>query len=381
MTGSAFVRGFSTTRGYLANNDVGLFADFLNRVTVGDERGALPRLAGFPENWIVVNPQFAASEFAGNFANSTYHALQFNANKRFGKGWTVLSNYTWSRALGEEVGEAQKDQLGGQVFLRSYRNGRNRHLDKRLLNLHRTHVFRNSGIWELPFGPGHNFLSGRGPLIARLVGGWQIGAIFNLFSGAPIGLSTQVTSFNQTARNTPTLLGVLPKGTGQVKRVSDGVIYFTDLKQVPDPAAANLTSQQALSGASALKAIADKSGKIVAVNPEPGTVGSLSQTYFEGPGSFRLDTNVIKRVRIRENYELQIREISSTCSTVHNSIIRTRTLIPLVSGVSLRPAASASSCSACGSISDYLAIRRRCDRFFLSRGALYDFLNGKWKTV
>jgi len=166
-----------------------------------------------------------------------------------------------------------------------------------------------------------------------------------------------------------------------VKRVSDGVIYFTDLKQVPDPAAANLTSQQALSGASALKAIADKSGKIVAVNPEPGTVGSLSQTYFEGPGSFRLDTNVIKRVRIRENYELQIREISSTCSTVHNSIIRTRTLIPLVSGVSLRPAASASSCSASGSISDYLAIRRRCDRFFLSRGALYDFLNGKWKTV
>jgi len=306
-SGSAFVRSFSTTRGYLANNDVGDFADFINAATVGDERGALPRLAGFPENWIVVNPQFAASEFTGNLANSTYHALQLNANKRFGKGWTLLSNYTWSRALGEEVGEAQKAQLGGQVFLRSYRDGRDRHLDKRLLDLHRTHVFRNSGIYELPFGPGHKFLSGSGPFVARLVGGWQIGGIFNLFSGEPIGLATQVTSFNQTIRNTPTLVGVLPKSAGQVRRVSDGVVYFADLKQVSDPAVTGLTSMQALSAASTLKAIADASGKIIAVNPAPGTVGSLSQTYLEGPDSFRFDANLIKRIPIRESKELLIR--------------------------------------------------------------------------
>src|SRR6266516_1059709 len=306
-SGSAFVRSFSTTRGYLANNDVGDFADFINAATVGDERGALPRLAGFPENWIVVNPQFAASEFTGNLANSTYHALQLNANKRFGKGWTLLSNYTWSRALGEEVGEAQKARLGGQVFLRSYRDGRDRHLDKQLLDLHRTHVFRNSGIYELPFGPGHKFLSGSGPFVARLVGGWQIGGIFNLFSGEPIGLATQVTSFNQTIRNTPTLVGVLPKSAGQVRRVSDGVVYFADLKQVSDPAVTGLTSMQALSAASTLKAIADASGKIIAVNPAPGTVGYLSQTYLEGPDSFRFDANLIKRIPIRESTELLIR--------------------------------------------------------------------------
>jgi len=168
-------------------------------------------------------------------------------------------------------------------------------------------VFRNSGIYELPFGPGHKFLSGSGPFVARLVGGWQIGGIFNLFSGEPIGLATQVTSFNQTIRNTPTLVGVLPKSSGQVRRVSDGVVYFADLKQVSDPAVTGLTSMQALSAASTLKAIADASGKIIAVNPTPGTVGSLSQTYLEGPDSFRFDANLIKRIPIRESKELLIR--------------------------------------------------------------------------
>src|SRR5205814_5760998 len=120
------------------NNDVGSFANFLNQVSVGGDRGALPRLAGLPENWIVVNPQFANAEFTGNLANSTYHALQLNLYKRFAKGWTLLSNYTWSRALGEEVGEKDSETLGGQALLRSYRNARNSHIDKRLLDLHRT---------------------------------------------------------------------------------------------------------------------------------------------------------------------------------------------------------------------------------------------------
>jgi hypothetical protein len=306
MTGSDFVRTFSTTRQFLASNDVGSFATFVDTATVDGERGAIARLASLPENWIVPNPQFAAAEFTGNFANSTYHALELNAQKRFAKGWTLLSNYTWSRAIGEEVGE-EDDSGSPQALLRSYRDGRNRHLDKRLLDFNTTHTFRNSGLWELPFGPNGRFFKNSRPVVARLAEGWQIGGIFNLFSGQPIGLTSQVTSFNQTSRNTATLVGPLPKSTGNVQRVQDGVVYFGDLKQVADPAIAGLTTLQGIRGASSLKAIADSSGRIIAINPIPGTVGSLSQAYLEGPGSFRFDTNLIKHVRIRENKELQVR--------------------------------------------------------------------------
>ena len=300
VTGSDSLRANSTTRVLLANNEVGAFADLLNMQPVNDERGGLLRRARLPENWIVVNPQFADAVFVGNFSNSSYHSLQINGKKRFSRGWTLLSNYTWSRALGDDEGDTQ-------ALWRNYRNGRNRHLDKRLLDFHRTHVFRNSGEWELPFGPNRRFLGATHGPLGRLVGGWQIGVIFNAFSGAPIGLADGITSFNQFGYSTPFLVGSLPKNTGHVKRTDNGVVYFDGFQQVPDPAIANLTTMQSLNRRSSLKAITDPSSKLIAVNPTPGTLGSLSPTYLEGPGSFRFDVNLIKKIRLREDKELIVR--------------------------------------------------------------------------
>jgi hypothetical protein len=299
-TASASLRSFSTTRVMLANNEVGSFAQFLNTATVDGDRGGLARLAGLPENFITVNPQFEGADFVGNFSNSTYHSLQINLNKRFAKSWTLLSNYTWSRTLGDEEGDTQS-------LLHSYRTSRDRHVDKRLLAFHATNVFRNSGIWELPFGPNRRFINSPNGLVSRLAGGWQLGGIFNVFSGSPISLASGITSFNQFGYDTPTLVGPLAKSTGSVKRVNDGVVYFSGLQQVPDPTIATVTTSQSLNRRSSLKAIADSSGKILAVNPAPGTIGTLSPSYLQGPGSFRFDVNMIKRVRFRENRELVVR--------------------------------------------------------------------------
>lgn len=300
VTGSASARAFTSTRGYLANNNVGSFASYLNTVGVGEERGALLRFADLPENWIVVNPQFGGAFYVGNFSNATYHSLQLDTKKRLSKGWTLESNYTWSRALGDEEGDSQN-------LLNSYRNGRDRRVDKRLLLFHRTHVSRSNGIWELPFGPNRHFLGQSRGVVARLVEGWQLGGIFNLFSGAPTSLYASVSSFNQHLDNTATLVGSLPKNTGVVKHTDNGIVYFDGLKQVDDPAAGTLTALQLLNTRSTLKAIAGSSGAIIAVNPSPGNLGSLSQTYLEGPGSFRLDVNLIKKVSLKEGKELHLR--------------------------------------------------------------------------
>jgi len=122
-----------------------------------------------------------------------------------------------------------------------------------------------------------------------------------------MGLSSGLTTFNQFGYDTLTLVGSLPKSTGHVKRTDNGVVYFAALQQVPDPQIANLTTMQSLNRRSTLKAIADSSGKIIAVNPAPGTIGTLSPSYLEGPGSFRFDVNLIKRIRFRESRELVVR--------------------------------------------------------------------------
>jgi hypothetical protein len=305
VTGSQSVRSNSNTRAFFANNNVGAFASFLNSTPLlsgTNVRGDLLRRAGLPENLIVGNPQFGQARIAGNFANSTYHAFQIELNKQFSDGLVLQNSYTWGRTIGEHAGNSNALI---DIF---YRDGRNRHLDKRLLPFHRTHSFKTNGIYELPFGPGKPFLGYSNNFVSRLVERWQFGGIVNLISGQPISITNQTTSFNQyTTNNTANLVGPMQKDFGKVTRDTIGVLYFPGVKIVKDPAATALTSQQNLNQASLMQALADAQDNLIAVNPAPGTVGSMSPGYLEGPGQVRLDINLIKRIRIGEGKELEFR--------------------------------------------------------------------------
>ncbi|MGH9938928.1 MAG: hypothetical protein ACREAM_22025 [Blastocatellia bacterium] len=296
----AGLRANSLTQGFFANGNVGEFAAYLNNTDNFTARGDLLRRAGLPENFILGNPQFLNANLTGNFANSTYHSLQVELLKRFSRGFTLQSNYTWSKALGEEEG-------AGQEQLDSFRDGRNRRLEKRLMSFHIPHVFRNSAIVELPFGPGRKFLNGGNAAISRLVERWQFGVIYNHFAGSPLALSNNVSSFNQSTDNTPVLVGQFPANLGKMKKVDNGIVLFTGLQQVTDPSATRITTQQGLQARSTLLAIADSSGRLLLVNPTPGQIGTLPQWYLQGPGSFRLDVNLVKRFKIRESWNFELR--------------------------------------------------------------------------
>jgi hypothetical protein len=302
----ASLRNNPNTRAFFANNNVGGFANYLNTTNnFTNVRGGLLRNGNLPENFIVGNPQFLNANLTGNFANSTYHSFQVELNKRYSNGWTLQSNYTWSKALGEEEG-------AGQEMIDNYRNGRDRRLDKRLLSFHRPHVWRTSAVWEMPFGPGRKFLGTSNKIISRLIERWQFGAIYNVFTGAPLNLSTGtattgITSFNQFTDTTPLLLGNLPKDFGKVKRDDNGVVYLDGLKIVKDPSVNNITSSQGLQGRSTLFGITDANGNIILANPIPGQLGSLAPFYLQGPGSYRLDLNLVKRIQIRENANFEMR--------------------------------------------------------------------------
>jgi hypothetical protein len=228
-----------------------------------------------------------------------YHSMQLNLEKRFASGSILQSNYTFSRTLGEDEGDSQD-------LHSDYRNARDRHLDKRLLGFSLTHVLRNSGMFELPFGPDHKFLSKNNGILSHVLEKWQLGAIFNVFSGAPLGLFTDTTAFNALA-DTARLVGNLPKSTGSVRRTNNGIVYFANLRQVDDPAIQGLTAAQSLGSVSTMKAITDASGKVLLVNPSPGQLGNMSPSYLQGPGSFRFDVNMIKRIRVAEGKDLEIR--------------------------------------------------------------------------
>src|SRR5262249_46734970 len=156
----------STFVPFLANGNVGAFANNLNGTAlVNNVNGGLLRAAGLPENFFVTNPQFANVYLVGNNANSTYHAMQVEIEKRFGHGWVYQGNFTWSKALGES-------ELGGtQNYDNNYRNPRNRSFDRRIMTFSRTNQFKSNGIYELPFGRGRAMLTRANRLVDGILGG------------------------------------------------------------------------------------------------------------------------------------------------------------------------------------------------------------------
>jgi hypothetical protein len=319
-TGSDFVRG--SQPGLLANNNPAEVARLLGVSGLnGGLPGSLLRNAGLPENFVLVNPQFTTMFFVTNQGNSSYHSLQAEVVKRFAQGWTFQGNYTWSKALGDNEG----DEAGYRGFNRTLRNAS---FDRRRMSFDRSHVVRMNGIWELPFGRGKSFAK-RGGLIGHLIGGWQIGGIGVISTGAPINL-TAVNAFNaQTAEgagatgpaiSTPMLVSSLSPGLGQVQRIENGVVYINiipaasgDFRSVPDPSRNNITARSPfapfplISNQSTMRAIADASGNIILRNPLPGEFGALQQNYLTGPGFWRLDMNLLKRVNITERVSFTLR--------------------------------------------------------------------------
>lgn len=134
-------------------------------------------------------PQF--TNVTANFPSlgvSAYHAMLLRAEKRFENGWNFLGTYTFSKFL-------NNTNEGGSVLGAEggvYSNYYNRRADWGPSENDVRHRFTWSSVYELPFGNGRRYLS-KSP--ARyLVGGWGLGGIFTLQSGAPFTVNTQVNT-------------------------------------------------------------------------------------------------------------------------------------------------------------------------------------------
>ncbi|SPF50593.1 conserved exported hypothetical protein [Candidatus Sulfopaludibacter sp. SbA4] len=300
VRGSDYARSNSTIASYLANGNVGAFANFINTTATGTNvNGGLLSAAGLPQNFIVTNPQFANVYLVGNNANSTYNALQVEYDKRFSKGFVYQGSYTWSKALGE-------NELGStQYYDNSYRNPQNRSFDKRIMTFNRTSVFKSNGIYELPFGKGRAMMRNANRVVDGILGGWKLSGILTWTSGLPFTVSAPVSTFNQfTTGQTPDVTGPLSKATGQLQFNGSGACYFCGFKQIPDPSIATLTPS--IASRSTLFAQTGPNG-VILQNPLPGTLGNLAQTFFTSPNFFDLDASLAKTFRITERFNFELR--------------------------------------------------------------------------
>ena len=135
---------------------------------------------------LVQFPQYTSANQQGYFGKSSYNALQLRADKRFGAGGIVSTNYTFSRNYGNvetvtgwlEAGSPaagyQTNNLANEMALSSF--------DAR-------HRFVVNYVVDLPFGEGKRFGKGADGFVGTLISGWTLNGVTTLQAGFPLGFT------------------------------------------------------------------------------------------------------------------------------------------------------------------------------------------------
>lgn len=208
-------------------------------------------------------PTYASIGQLFSDSNANYNSLQMQLQKRFSRGFTLSSSYTWAKAIDENSGSNAFAQLSQQ----SYQNPLDRRAERAAGDFDVRHRWAASFLYELPYFSGAGW--GR-----RLLGGWELGGILVLNTGSPLQLLTgRDNSLSGVNNDRPDSAGNwrLPEGRSR----SEQLARFFDTTAFR----ANAT----------------------------GTFGNAGRNIVYGPGVVRLDTSLSKSFALTERHRLQMR--------------------------------------------------------------------------
>lgn len=200
----------------------------------------------------------------GSQGQSIFHSFMSRVEKRFSDGFTFLSSFTWSKSIDDFSGRATTGVADRAQDQRNWR------AERGVAAFDATYRWVFSGVYEIPFGHGHRWLSS-GPA-SWILGGWEMSGIGTFMTGRPLTvvITSDRSGTGNTGNDRPNSLGnaVLPRG----ERTPDRW-FRTDVFALPSP----------------------------------GTFGNLGRTTLRGPGTNNMDLSFLKNHRIGENRNIQFR--------------------------------------------------------------------------
>ena len=270
------------------------------------------------------NPNTGVANVLGNGGSYMYNAAQFELRRQFSQGLYLQANYTFSKELTDAIGT-------GQTRVEPFLDNANEKLDYTRADYDQTHVFNLNAIYELPFGKGRRFLNENGWL-DQVVGGWQVGVVWRLATGAPLTITDARGTLNRSVRSTrqtalTTLTESQLKNAIGVFKTPCG-IYWIDPKYINinhDALAAgncsalttgaptvSITGSTATTtsvggAASSGFGIGAWGANQVFFNNGPGQTSGLRRAFFNGPILSSADLSIIKNFKFKERVTFQVR--------------------------------------------------------------------------
>ena len=209
-----------------------------------------------------------------NSAQSNYHALSIRGERRFSKGLSWLSSFTYSKAI---TNAPQFRNAGGATGSENSppQNSYNLSAERGLAAFHAKFRWVNSAVAELPFGAGKRWLSHGLP--SHILGGWQLAGIMALQTGFPFTINVSGDS-----------AGI---GGG-----SGGILIRGNPVPGQDP---QLPANQ--------RSTARWYNTAAFVAPPAYQFGVLGRNTVTGPGIFNIDTTLSKRFHPTERLGVELR--------------------------------------------------------------------------
>ncbi len=190
-------------------------------------------------------------------ANSTFHAGFLRIERRLSGGLNLTASHTWSKTLD-----------AGSLIDDNPRDIYDKRLNKGRAGFDLRHRTVAGAIWELPFGRNKRWLAeGIG---ARLLGGWQLGAIFNYHTGFPFTVLAQGDVAN----------------TGAAMQTA---------QQTGDPWEGDVRRRERWFNTAAF------------VQPPQGRYGSAGRNILDGPSRIWMDLSLRRSIQASERVQLQLR--------------------------------------------------------------------------
>ena len=138
---------------------------------------------------VIPYPSLGPIEYRDNGGNSNYHGGELTLEKRFSRGFSFRTAYTYSKSI--DYAQEHLAAGGTGSFTQNARDLRERRGPSDFDVRHR---FVGSYIYELPFGKGRSYL--QNGALAHVVGGWRLSGLANVRSGRPF---TVAANGNSTA--------------------------------------------------------------------------------------------------------------------------------------------------------------------------------------
>jgi hypothetical protein len=244
--------------------------------------------AGLPANFFRVNPDMLGGATAtGNGGYSKYNSMQVDFRRRLSDGLQFDANYT----LGGGYNSSRYSFRVPRKLTRA--TGQEGDV---------THAFKVTGVYELPFGREQRFASTAGPVLDRIVNGWQFSGTMRMQSGRLFDLGN-VRVIGMTQDEVQSLF--------KLRKENATIIYAWPEDIIDNTIKAYSTSATSPTGYGAL---GPPSGRYFAPANGPDCIETISNTYGDcavrtlvvtGPMILNLDLSVRKTVRIagRANFQ------------------------------------------------------------------------------